>query len=334
MKAKSQLCKPIRGGAMLALITLGASLILNAALAQSDYPSKAIKVIVPYPAGGPPDSVARHMAQHLHGRLSQPVIIENRPGAGTTIGTKAAAAANPDGYTLLFTGNSLGFFPVLYPKLDFDPTKSMAPVATVVAYSHVMAISPNVPAKSVAELIAYAKANPSKLTFGYGPGTPPHILGSAFKQATGTEIAFVPYRGGDQARADLLGGRVDITFAPVGTLLPLIREGKVRALAFTGPKRSPDLPDVPTMSESGLPEVSFNPDGWHGLMAPVGTPAAVVERLNGEINEILKSPEMTATLATLGFEPMITTPQEFATFLADEMQKWPLRLRSGGVREE
>jgi tripartite-type tricarboxylate transporter receptor subunit TctC len=262
------------------------------------------------------------------------VIIENRPGAGTTIGTRAAAAANPDGYTLLFTGNSLGFFPVLYPKLDFDPAKSLTPVGTVVSYSHVMATAPNVPAKSVSELIAYAKANPGKLIFGYGPGTPPHILGSAFKQATGTEITFIPYRGGDQARADLLGGRVHITFAPVGTLLPLIRDGKVRPLAFTGPKRSSDLPDVPTMSESGLPEASFNPDGWHGLMAPVGTPVKVVERLNVAINESLKSPEMTARLGTLGFEPMITTPWEFAVFLADEMQKWPLRLRSAGVQSE
>jgi tripartite-type tricarboxylate transporter receptor subunit TctC len=329
-----QPCKSIRG-AMLALIALGLTLaLLNASTAQTDYPSKSIKVIVPFPAGGPPDAIARVVAQQLHGRLGQPVIIENRPGAGTTIGTKAAAAANPDGYTLLFTGNSLCFFPVLYPKLDFDPGKSLAPVGTVVTYSHVMAIAPNVPAKSVSELIAYAKANPGKLIFGYGPGTPPHILGSVFKQATGTEIAFVPYRGGDQARADLLGGRIHITFAPVATLLPLIREGKVHPLAFTGSKRSSDLPDVPTMRESGLPEVSFNPDAWHGLMAPVGTPPIAIERLNVAINESLKSPETTTALATLGFEPMVTTPQEFAAFLADELQKWPPRLRSAGVQAE
>src|SRR5262249_17821522 len=155
--------------------------------------------------------------------------------------------------------------------------------------------------------------------------TPPHILGSALRQATATDIAFVPYRGGDQARADLLGGRIHINIAPVPILLSLIREGKVRPLAFTGSKRSPDLPDVPTMGESGFPEVGYNPDAWHGLMAPVATPMAVIERLNVAINEGLKSPEMSARITTLGFEPMVTTPQEFGTFLSDEMQKWPPR---------
>src|SRR5262249_36183559 len=249
---------------------------------------------------------------------------------GTTIGTRAAAAASPDGYTLLFTGNNLCYFPVLYPKLDFDPANSLAAVATVVAYSHVMAVAPAVPAKSVRELVPYAKANPGKLIFGYAPGTPPQILGEAFKKATATKIDFVPYRGGDQARADLLGGRIHINIAPVATLLPLIRERKVLPLAFTGSKRSRDLPDVPTMGESGFPEVGFNPDAWHGLMAPVATPRTVIERLNVAINEVLKSPEMTATLATLGIDPMVTTPQEFAAFLSDEMRKWPPRLRAAG----
>jgi tripartite-type tricarboxylate transporter receptor subunit TctC len=218
--------------------------------------------------------------------------------------------------------------------LGFDPAKSLAAVATVVAYSHVMAIAPAVPAKSVSEMIAYAKANPSKLIFGYAPGTPPQILGAAFRQATATEIDFVPYRGGDQARADLLGGRIQINIAPVAILLPLIREGKVRALAFTGSTRNPDLPDIPTMVETGFPEVGFYPDAWHGLMVPVATPKSVVERLNVVINEILKSPEMTATLSTLGFESMVTTPQQFTAFLSDEMQKWPPRLRLAGVQAE
>jgi len=320
---------------MLALIALGLSLVfLDTSRAQTDYPSKVIKVIVPFPAGGPPDAIVRVLAQHLQTRVGQSVIIENRPGAGSTIGTKAAAAASPDGYTLLFTGNNLCFFPVLYPKLDFDPVRSLAPVATVVGYSHVIAVAPAVPAKSVSELIAHAKANPGKLIFGYGPGTPPHVLGSALRQATATDIAFVPYRGGDQARADLLGGRIHINIAPVPILLPLIREGKLRPLAFTGSKRSPDLPDVPTIGESGFAEIGFNPDAWHGVMAPVATPTAVIERLNVAINESLKSPEMIARLGILGFEPMVTTPQEFGNFLSDEMQKWPPRLRSAGVQAE
>jgi tripartite-type tricarboxylate transporter receptor subunit TctC len=329
-----QLWKPTRG-AMLALIALGLSLVfLKTSTAQTDYPSKAIKVIVPFPAGGPPDAIARVVAQHLQARVGQSVIIENRPGGGATIGTRAAATASPDGYTLLFTGNNLCYFPVLYPKLDFDPAKNLAAVATIVAYSHVMVVAPTVPTKSVGELVAYARANPDKLIFGYAPGTPPHILGEAFRQATATQIAFVPYRGGDQARADLLDGRIHINMAPVLTLLPLIREGKVRPLAFTGSRRSSDLPDVPTMGESGFPEVGFNPDAWHGFMAPVATPKVVIEKLNVAINESLKSPEMTATLAALGVQPMVTTPQEFAAFFSDEMQKWPPRLRSAGVQAE
>lgn len=325
----------LRAAAMPALVALALSpFCLDAASAETDYPSKLIKIIVPFPAGGPPDAIARVLALHLHNRIGQTLVIENRPGAGTTIGTRAAATANPDGYTLLFTGNNLCYFPVLYPKLDFDPDKSLATVATVVAYSHVMVVASGVPVNSVAELIAYAKVNPGRLMFGYAPGTPPHILGEAFRQATAADIAFVPYRGGDQARADLLGGRVHINVAPVATLLPLVREGKVRPLAYTGPQRSPDLPDVPTMIESGLPEVGFNPDAWHGLMVPGATPTAVIEKLNIAINESLKSPEMRATLATLGFEPRISTPREFAAFLSDEMQKWPPRLRSAGVQAE
>jgi tripartite-type tricarboxylate transporter receptor subunit TctC len=321
--------------AMTVLLAIGLSMVfVDASTAQIGYPNRPIKIVVPFPAGGPPDAIARVVGQHLHSRIGQPVIIENRPGGGTTIGTRAAAAASPDGYTLLFTGNNLCYFPVLYPKLDFDPAKSLAAVATVVAYSHVMAIAPAVPAKSVSEMIAHAKANPSKLIFGYAPGTPPQILGAAFRQATATEIDFVPYRGGDQARADLLGGRIQINIAPVAILLPLIREGKVRALAFTGSTRNPDLPDIPTMVETGFPEVGFYPDAWHGLMVPVATPKSVVERLNVVINEILKSPEMTATLSTLGFESMVTTPQQFTAFLSDEMQKWPPRLRLAGVQAE
>ena len=170
------------------------------------------------------------------------MIIENRPGAGTTIGTKGVATAAPDGYTLLFIGPNIVYSPMLYPNLDFDPLKSLVPVATVVTWSHVMVVEPSVPAKTIAELIAHAKANPGKLTFGFGLGTTPHVLGETFKQATGTEIASIPYRGGEQARADLLGGRIHINIAPVPSLLPLIQDGRARPLAFTGPKRSPDLP--------------------------------------------------------------------------------------------
>jgi tripartite-type tricarboxylate transporter receptor subunit TctC len=317
-----------------AFAALGVSLIVAGASSAQIYPNKLIKVVVPFPAGSPPDGAARLAVEQLQNRIGQTIVIENRPGGGTTIGTKTVTTAAPDGYTLLFNGSNLFHFPVLYPELGIDPIKSFEPVATFVAWSHVMVVAPSVPARTIAELVAYAKANPGKLMFGFAPGTTPQILAESFRQATATDITFVSYRGGDQARADLLGGRIHINMAPVSTLLALIHEGKARPLAFTGPKRNPGLPDVPTMIESGLPQVGYNPDTWLGFLAPAGTPSDVVNKLNTEINASLKSQEMIAALARFGFEAMITTPQEFADFLAVEMQKWPPLLRAAGVKPE
>ena len=247
--------------------------------------------------------------QQLQLRLGQSVIVENRPGAGQTTGTKAAAAAAPDGYTLLFAGDVLGYFPITYPSLAFDPLKALTPIATAVTWSHVMVVAPSIPAKTIAELVDYAKTNPGKLIFGLRYGTTPHILAEAFRQATGADITFVPYSGGEQARADLLGGRVHLNFAPVANLISLIEDGRVRPLAYTGSTRSPHLPDVPTMIESGFPQVGFQPDVWLGIFGPAGIPTAVVERLNGEVNASLKSPELRTILTKLGFEPKMTTPR-------------------------
>jgi len=311
------------------LLVLG--LGLGMAEAQ-DYPNQTIKLVVPFTAGGPVDSLGRVIAQHLSSRLGQSIIIENRTGGGTTIGAKAVAVSPPDGYTLLLVGPNLAYYPVLFPKLEFDPAKSLVPVATAVTWSHVLAVAPSVPAKNVAELVAYAKANPGKLAFGFGLATMPHILGETFRQATGIEIVSVPYRGGEGARADLLGGRIHINIAPVPQLLPLIREGKIRPIAYSGPRRSPDLPDVATMTESGLPQVGFNPDVWMGIFAPAGTPSAVVDKLNREINAVLKFDEMAPTLKSFGYEAKITTPAEFEVFFAAEMLKWPPVLRAAGLK--
>ncbi len=314
-----------------ALLVLGSCLVTAQA---QPYPAQTIKLIVPFTAGGPVDALARVFAQHLHGRLGQSVIIENRPGGGTTIAAKALAAAAPDGYTLLFIGPNLAYYPVLFPDLDFDPVKSLVPVATVVTWSHLLAVAPSVPATTVAELVAHAKANPGKLAFGFGLATMPHIIGETFRQATGIELVNVPYRGGEQARADLLGGRVHINIAPVPQLLPLIREAKVRPIAYTGLQRSPDLPDVPTMTESGLPQVGFNPDVWMGIFAPAGTPSAIVDKLNRELNAVLNSAEMGPTLARFGYEKKITSPAEFAAFFAAELRKWPPLLRATGLQPQ
>ncbi len=315
-------------------ILVGIAVAWPLAAGAQTYPSRPIKVVVPATPGSPTDATARVVIQHLQIRLGQSVIIENRPGAGTTIGVRMVANAAPDGYTLLSMAPNIAYYPVLYPNLDFDPLKRLAPVATTVVWSHVLVVGSDVPVKSMKELIAYAKANPGKLVFGYGLGSPPHILGEALKRAAGIDLANIPYRGGEQARADLLGGRVHINIAPVVSLLPLIQDGKVRPLAFTGPQRSPDLPNVPTMIESGLPQVGFNPDVWQGIFAPAGTDSVVINKLNHEVNESLRSPEMKATLAKLGYESKITTPEEFAAFLAVELKKWPPLLRAAGLKAQ
>jgi len=315
------------------LAVLALALAAGTARAQ-DYPTQTIKLIVPFTAGGPVDALARVVAQHLQNRLAQNVIVENRSGGGTTIGAKAVAAATPDGYTLLVVGPNIAYYPVLFPNLDFNPGKALAPVATLVTWSHLIAVAPSVPANTIPELVSYAQANPGKLAFGFGLATMPHIIGETFKQATRIDIIDVPYRGGEQARADLLGGRVHINIAPVPQLVQLIREGKMRALAYTGAQRSPELPDVLTMAESGYPQVGFNPDVWMGVLAPAGTPAAIVEKLNREVNATLKSEEMAPALKRFGYEAKITTPAEFEAFFAGELKKWPPILQTTGLKPQ
>ena len=312
---------------------LAAAFACGAAQAQ-DYPAQTIKLIVPFTAGGPVDALTRVVSQHLQNRIGQNVIVENRSGGGTTIGAKAVAAAPPDGYTLLVIGPNIAYYPVLFPNLDFDPAKALARVATLVTWSHLIAVAPSVPANTVPELVTYAKANPGKLAFGFGLATMPHIIGETFKQAAAIDVVDVPYRGGEQARADLLGGRVHINVAPVPQLIQLIRDGKIRALAYTGPQRSPELPDVPTMIESGYPHVGFHPDVWMGIMAPAGTPAAIVEKINREVNATLKSEEMAPALKRFGYEAKITTPSEFDAFFAAELKKWPPILKATGLKPQ
>jgi tripartite-type tricarboxylate transporter receptor subunit TctC len=298
------------------------------------YPDKVIKLVVPFVPGSPVDVLARAVTQHLSMRLGPQIIIDNRPGAGTSTASKAVAAAAPDGYTLLMSGQTLAYLDQFYPDLGFDPLKAFAPVATLAGWSHVLVVTPGVPAKTVPELVAYAKANPGKLTFGFGLGTSPQILGEYFKVVAGLDIISVPYRGGEQVRVDLLGGRIHINFAPVSNVLPMIQQGQVRPLAFTGAARDPALPDVPTMTESGYPQVGFQPDVWQAFVAPAGTPAAVIGKLNAEVNETLKAPEVRANLDRLGFNPMIMSPQEFAAFLAAQAQKWPPVIKAANIQPQ
>jgi tripartite-type tricarboxylate transporter receptor subunit TctC len=296
------------------------------------YPERPVKLVVPFVPGSPVDVLARVMSQPMTTRLGQSVVVENRPGAGTSTATKQVQSAPADGYTLLAMGQTLVYVGILYPDIGFDPVKAFTPVATLAGWSHVMLVGNDVPSKSVKELVAYARANPGKLTFGYGLGTSPQIVGVSLQVAAGIEFTNVPYKGGEQVRVDLLGGRIHINFAPVSSALALLKTGKVRALAVTGAARDPELPGVPTMTESGYPKVGFHPDVWQAIVAPLGTPPAIVNKLNAEINAALKSAEVQAAFRKLRFQPMIHSPAEFAKFLALQAERWPPIIKAAGLR--
>jgi tripartite-type tricarboxylate transporter receptor subunit TctC len=314
------------GVAMIAVI-LG----LGSAAAQP-YPTKPIKMIVPLTPGSPVDVVARVVANHLSQRLGQTIVIENKPGAGTTIGTKQVAGAEPDGYTLIVVASSVVISSEIYPNPGYDPIKSFAPVGMLARSPQTLVIAPSVPAKSVKEFVAYAKANPGKLNFGFGLGTLPQILGEYFKALTKTDIASIPYKGGEQVRVDILGGRIQMNFGPPPSVLSLIQQGKVRPLAVTTETRYKGLPDVPTMAESGLPQLSIS--FWAGILAPAGTPAPIVQKLNAAINETLKSPDVVASMEKIGFDPTPWSARQFADFMADEVKRWPGILKAAGMKKK
>jgi tripartite-type tricarboxylate transporter receptor subunit TctC len=306
-------------------IICSAILVLACGVATAEesasYPSRPIKLIVPFPAGGPPDTIARLVGNDISSRLGQNVVIDNRGGGGATIGTRAAANAEPDGYTLLFASTtSLSIGPALFKNLDYDPIKSFAPVASISLGAMVVAVNAAVPAKTLPELVAYAKANPGKLHNGAGVASPPHIAWGLFAHTTGTDIVFVPYRGMAQAMTDLVSGQIQMMIDGIGSLLPHIRDGKVRALAVTGKTRSPDLPDVPTMIESGYPDYVLL--FWTGIVAPAGTAPPIVGKLNAAIAAGLNSAEVKQSLAKFNVEPNVTTPEEFSAFLTAEAHKW------------
>jgi tripartite-type tricarboxylate transporter receptor subunit TctC len=312
------------GGAMLPLAISGSP------RAQQTYPNRPIKLIVPFPPGGPIDTMARLVGEQLSAGVGQ-VVVENRPGGGSTIGTKFVAVAEPDGYTLLFgSSGSLAVAPALYSSLDIDPRKAFVPIATVALLPHVFVENLDVPARTIAEFVAYAKANPNKLNFGAGLGTPPHLLGTLFKTEAGIDVVYVPYTGSAQSITDLLGGRTQFTIDGLVTLLPLIKAGKVRALAVARAERWPELPDVPTLVESGYPD--FVIDAWTGVVAPAGTPSAIVEKLNGAINAGLKTPAAQASLAKFSAIANLGTPQDFKKFLVGQIAKWGAIVKLAGAK--
>jgi tripartite-type tricarboxylate transporter receptor subunit TctC len=303
----------------------------GAALAQ-DFPSKAIRIIVPYTPGSPNDVVARLLTQQLQEKLNQPVVVDNKPGGGTTIGSKAAASAPADGYTLLFSSSALVIEPALIKQMEYDPQKDFTPIAFVASNSCLLTINAEVPANSVKEFVAYARANPGKLSLGFAQGTVSQLVGEYFNRLHGLDITSVPYRGGALVIPDMLGGRVHVYWPTPATVLPLIREGKIKALAISSPQRSSDLPQVPTMKELGIEELSL--EYWAGVWAPAGTPADIVKKLNAVINGALQSPELIASLKKLGFETRIGSSQDFAGFVAAEIPRWAAVVKASGVKSQ
>jgi tripartite-type tricarboxylate transporter receptor subunit TctC len=297
---------------------------------QDRYPNRPIRIIVPFPAGGPIDVMARLVGQRLSASLGT-VIIENRPGGGSTVGLKAAVTAEADGYTLLYGGlMTLSVIPTLSKTLDIDPATAFAPIAAVSATPFVLIVPPRVEARSAQELISFARAHPGKVNFGAPAGATPMMIGELFKMRTGINIVTVPYRGAANVMTDMLGGQIDMSFEPTSITLSHVRDGKVRPLAVTGAHRSAELPDVPTMAESGVPDMVAV--SWTGLVAPARTPPAIIARLNKDVNAALESNEMIAALRKLGSEPMGGTPDDFRKLLVEESPKWLAVVASSGIK--
>jgi tripartite-type tricarboxylate transporter receptor subunit TctC len=286
------------------------------------YPTRMIKIVVPFTPGGPVDLVARLVAQRMAPALGQSVVIENRAGGAGVIGAKAVANAEPDGYTLLF-GNisTLAVIPAVTHNRDYDPARSFVPVAKVCDSPELLVVDPALPVRSVAELVAYARARPGAVSYGSaGYGNATHLSAEWFKSKTGIDIVHVPYKGLSDALTGLMGGQVAMVFGAIEGVLPLIQQGKLRPLAVTTATRFPLVPDLPTMIESGVED--FTVTSFEGVVAPAGTPSAVVTRLNAVINEVVTSAELRARFAQFGIAPSTGTPQEFASFFAAENRKW------------
>ena len=303
------------------------------AQAQDRYPSRPIKLLVPFPAGGPVDVMGRLVAQHLSTTLGQQVIVENRPGAGSTLAGKAAATAEPDGYTLMVgSAATYAIGPTLYPNAGYDPTTAFAPIAFVSSVPYVMITRPQAAQRTLPELIAYARANPGKLNFGIPNGAPPHMLAAWFRNVTVTDIVIVPYRGASIVLTDMIGGQVDLGFETTSVTFAHVREGKVRALGVATTSRLSELPDVPTIIEGGVPD--FIASSWTGIVAPAGTPRPLIMRLNAEINAGIKSPFMQERFKQLGAIANPGTPEDFASFIAKERPKWVNMVKLSGVQPE
>jgi tripartite-type tricarboxylate transporter receptor subunit TctC len=320
--------RPLAGAALCALAN--ATLAANTPAA---YPSRPIRIIVPQSPGGTTDFTARLIAPRLSERIGQSVVVDNRAGAGSLIGTDLVAKSVPDGYTLLVVASSLTIIPSMYRKVPFDPVQDFAPVTTLSSYPNLIVVHPSVPTNTVRELIALAKAKPGTLNYGSGgTGTGTQLGALLFASMAGVNIVHVPYKGGGPALTALLAGEVQLYFAPMPSALPLARAGRLKALAVTSRKRSPAMADTPSVAEAGLPD--YDESTWNGLLAPARTPSAVIWKLNGELKAILTAPATRERLIGEGAEPAWSIPEAFAGMIKREVDKWAKVIRQAGIQPE
>ncbi len=302
----------------------------RSAWAQS-YPTRPVRMIVPFPPGGPTDVFARLLAQKLSDQLGKPFVVENIPGAGGNIGTGLAAKAAADGHTILVAVNSLVINPTLYATVPYDPYKDFDPIALAVAFGTALSVNPSVPAHTVKELVAVIRANPGKYSYtSGGVGTPSHLLGELFRMSLSLDLPHIPFAGSGPAITSVVGGQVPIAFTALTPALPQITSGNLRALAVLSKRHSQILPNVPTAAEAGFDELTG--DGWIGLLAPAGTPNEIVKLLNGEIKKIVGLPDIRERMTPLGFDPIGTTPEEFLAELKMEMEKWSKVIRAANIK--
>ena len=319
--------------ALLGLAALAGLASLSTAAQAQSYPNRPVKIVVPFAAGGPADNYARFVAQRLGEELKQSFVVDNKPGAGSIIGTDLVAKSPADGYTLLMMSNAHTVNESLIASKPFALMKDFVGIAPINYSGLLLVVHPSVPAKTVGELVALAKARPGKINYASsGNGTPYHMAGELFKHMAGIDMTHVPYKGSSGARTDIVGGQVDVMFDAETTMAVMSREGKVRALASTGLTRSANLPDMPTVSESGVPK--FEATIWLGLMAPKGTPAEIVNRLNAELRKIVGNPEVRATWAKQGAVPMSMTVAEFDQYLQADIAKWANIVKVSGAKPD
>ncbi|HXU42043.1 MAG TPA: tripartite tricarboxylate transporter substrate binding protein [Burkholderiales bacterium] len=302
------------------------------AWAQDAYPSRPVRFILPFPPGGPTDILGRLISERLTAQLGQPVVTENRGGAGGNVGAEAAAKSAPDGYTMVLVAPSLAISPTLYAKLNYDPVKDLAPISLVATVPNVVLTQTAHPA-TLREFIAAAKAKPGGMNFGSGgSGTSNHLAGELFNILTGANLTHVPYKGVNLAMQDVIAGRIDFVVIGVPAAAPHVRSGKLRALAVIAPQRLPALPEVPTVAEAGL--AGFEVTTWYGILAPAGTPRPIIARLNTELVKVMHSPEMKERLAGIGTDPVTSTPEEFAAYIQAEIGKWGDVIRKAKLRAD